>query len=422
MNKARVILTAPIALAAALVLAGCDEPAPPNYWETGLPIVYIDTEEAHPDFGQNEDAPYEEYHKTNVRIVDAITPDNNFESTGYKDNIRGRGHASWKWYSKKPYRIKFDKKQALFKKTFGEDAAKSWTLIANQRDRSLSMNDLGFTLGRIFNLEFTPHAVHVELVMNGEYLGSYSLCEHIGVGKGRVDIDEDDGFLVEIDAYYDEETGPKFRTTAYNLPVIIKSPEPDEDADNPDNPAYEHLKTALDNLTAAMYNSDAAAPNDSYNDLIDIDSVVNYLLVQEIMGNNGEMEGPKSAFMYQDKGGKIKMGPLWDFDAGFSYGGGDLDYFEFTDDRSLHPFFKRFFDDPAFRTAYKNRWNEMKDIVSIMPPALIDDFNERLWASKEANFDRWPAKDWTSFPNKMKIWWKARVTFLDSDLNKPETP
>jgi hypothetical protein len=64
------------------------------------------------------------------------------------------------------------------------------------------------------------------------------------VGEGRVDIDEDEGFFVELDSYYDEE--PKFRTDSYNLPVMIKSPE------DLDDPGYDFVKTAINALATAM--------------------------------------------------------------------------------------------------------------------------------------------------------------------------
>ncbi|MDR1971935.1 MAG: CotH kinase family protein, partial [Treponema sp.] len=125
---------------------------------------------------------------------------------------------------KKPYRLKFIEKQKLF----GLTKAKSWVLLANAGDKTLIRNSIAFEMGQRFDLPFTNHYIPVELVLNGEYRGSYLLTEQIQTGKGRVDIvddydeDEDmaDEYLVELDNYYDEE--PKFRTSTVPFPVMIK--------------------------------------------------------------------------------------------------------------------------------------------------------------------------------------------------------
>ena len=58
--------------------------------------------------------------------------------------IRLRGNSTMK-YDKKPYRIKFDKKQSLF----GLDSAKSWVLLADWKDRSMMNNSF-----ELFNFFF----------------------------------------------------------------------------------------------------------------------------------------------------------------------------------------------------------------------------------------------------------------------------
>jgi hypothetical protein len=83
---------------------------------SGLPVIKIDTQ------GGAVIDSKETYVKTNIKIVDPNNEAYSFEHTGYKDEIRGRGNTTWT-YPKKPYRLKFDKKTALF----GYEAAKSWS-------------------------------------------------------------------------------------------------------------------------------------------------------------------------------------------------------------------------------------------------------------------------------------------------------
>jgi hypothetical protein len=252
----------------------------------------------------------------------------------------------------------------------------------------------------------------VELILNGVYEGSYVLTEQVQVGKGRVDIDKDEGFLVELDSYYDEE--PKFTSTASRLPVMIKSPE-----DLGDPAGYDFVKDSVNELDRLLFADDF--PENGYRDLIDMDTFVKFLIINEVVGNS-ELSFPKSAYMYKDKGGKICLGPLWDFDSAFCYAGNSENiYFENSNYHiPMHPFFKRFFDDPVFVKKYKAIWNEnYNEICSI--ERFIDETAQKLDASQRANFTVWQwlnKADYADEISKMKAWWNARVTYLNAEINR----
>src|SRR5690606_36986079 len=97
----------------------------------------------------------------------------------------------------------------------------------------LMRTGLAFKLGEMVGADFTNHAIPVEVVMNGEYLGSYVLTEQVEVHENRVnipelkegDIDLDKitgGYLLEFDGRLDEDFW--FKTTK-GAPITIKSPE-----------------------------------------------------------------------------------------------------------------------------------------------------------------------------------------------------
>jgi spore coat protein CotH len=365
--------------------------------DTGLPVVKITTAESQTIKSR------ENYIDAMITITD---PDNQYTLEETQTQIRGRGNTTW-WYPKKPYRIKFYEKQSLF----GLTKAKSWVLLANHQDPTLMMNTIAFELGRRMDLPYTNHAVPVEVILNGAYEGSYVLTEQVQVGKGRVDIDEDDGFLVELDSYYDEE--PKFRTPVSQLPVMIKSPE-----DLTDPAGYDFVKEQINDLEAAVFSGEF--PGNGYRDLIDMDTFVKLLLINQIVGNT-EAGIPKSVYMYKDKGDKkISMGPLWDFDWGFGYSGEGNVYFEKSDYLvGWHPFFTRLFDDPVFAGRYKELWNAYyEDIAGI--GSFIDETAAMLEASQRENFTRWQWLNKPVYANeiaKMKIWWNARVSYLNAEIN-----
>jgi spore coat protein CotH len=295
---------------------------------------------------------------------------------------------------------------------FGLESAKSWVLLANYIDPTLIMNTVTFELGHRIGLPYTNHYTPVEVFLNGVYQGSYMLTEQMQVGKGRVNIDEDEGFFVELDSYYDEE--PKFRTNSYNLPIMIKSPE---DLDDP--LGYDFVEAAINQLEAAMV--DASFPDSGYRDLIDMDTFVDFLLINEIV-YNGELWHPKSTYMYKDKGdSKISMGPLWDFDWAFGYAGSGHTYFSSPLGRSgRQDFFQRFFDDPAFTNLYKQHWNEKYEKIEEML-SFIDQQAGKLKKSQAENYKIWWTNDNIDYNQeieKMKTWWTERMNYLDVEINR----
>ncbi|KAA6339314.1 hypothetical protein EZS27_012742 [termite gut metagenome] len=372
---------------------------------TGLPVIKIEVEG-----GINAIRDKENYIPSSVRLSDALHPEYNFE--GKEAGIRGRGNVTWT-YPKKPYRLKFDKKISMF----GLGEAKNWVLLANYRDPTLIMNTVAFELGHKLGFPYTNHAHHVELFVGEEYRGSYVLTEQVQVNEHRVNIDAKKDFFVELDSYFDEEI--KFRSKEINLPVNVKSPEVTNESE------IEFVKTAINNLVEAMYATNF--PNNNYQDLIDINSVIDFLIVNEVTGNR-DLYAPNSTYMYKVENQKIHMGPLWDFDYGFGKKDGSSDQIFFQADGIFfynklssgspgESYFTRFFRDPAFRQAYKKRWNEVKDSISDID-VFIQDIGIYLQKSSVEN-----KRVWTQNLNhagqiqQMRTWLKNRITYLNTQIN-----
>jgi spore coat protein CotH len=373
----------------------------PAKLDTGLPIITITTDNRQPITSK------EQYVKAGIEIVDPNDSGNNL--TGEVES-RGRGNTTWN-APKKPYRLRFPKKTSLF----GHEKARSWVLLANYQDTTLMTNAIAFELGRRFGLPFTNHFTHVEVILNGRYEGNYMVTEHIQTGPGRIDINEDGGFLVELDNHYDEE--PKFQTPLLNLPVMIKHPENTEDS------GYDFVKDAVNELEAALYSG--AFPDSAYRDLIDLNIFIDYIMINEIT-RNVDLQHPHSVFLYRDQGSKICLGPLWDFDYGFDYNHGK--YFTNTEgmycntafrEGSGQKFFSRFFEDPYFRTKYKERWNEKYADIADME-SFIDETAIRLEKSHKANGAVWRLKmvNYQKEIARLKEWWRKRIEYLNREINQ----
>ncbi|MHC6202313.1 CotH kinase family protein [Breznakiellaceae bacterium SP9] len=378
----------------------------PDQVNTGIPIISITTDGRVPVTSKEVFL----NGTIEIRVPLAANPASGEYDTYIEDTIeiRGRGNTTWT-HPQKPYRIRFPQATALF----GFEEARNWVLLANYQDTSLIMNGIAFELGLRLGIPFPHHYQHVDLILNGVYQGSYVLTEHNQIGKGRVDIDEDTGFFVELDRYYDEE--PKFQTELTKLPVMIKSP----------SKSYQFVKDAVNELEAALFAEDF--PQNKYRDLVDIAVLIDFLLINEVV-RNVDLQLPGSIYMYRDGTADAKIGfsPLWDFDYGF---GGAGHYYEdysgmfyntlFFGKMSGQQFFARFFEDPAFRTQYKQRWNEIYAVLVDMG-LFIDTLSATLEKSHETNFKVWwwNAVDYQEEIGKMHEWWNNRIAYLNKEINE----
>ena len=288
---------------------------------SNLPVLYVYTPNNTPI--TSKDVWVEESH---AYLKDT---DGTVTSLG-KTSIRGRGNSTW-FYKKKPYALKLDKKAQIL----GMSNDKRWDLLANFLDRTRLRNDIALEMGRrLTGLAWTPKGRYVELVLNGAHLGNYYLVEHIKISKERVNIKEmkatdvseetiSGGYLMELGVEYDAAETNKFLTNPFRdlypstwgithtgtgstlLPFMIK--DPDDDVIVPEQ--LQWITDYINTVQGHIVTGDGA----SWHSEIDMDSFIDWMFVQEIVGN-GEPLHPKSVYMYKDRGGKLCMGPLWDFD------------------------------------------------------------------------------------------------------------
>lgn len=185
-------------------------------WDDALAHIYFDTDGGAPIVSKDD------YLYGNLRI-DGQSKYDDLTILNSVSRIKGRGNSTWGW-PKKPYKIKLDSKESLL----GLLPEKDWVLLADYQDGPHLLNAVAFTIGRMLEMPFTNTIIPVELTINGEYLGVYGLTEQVEVKTNRVNVG-DDGLLLELEQYFDEEW--KFKSAAYNLPVMVKDPELDNQAE-----------------------------------------------------------------------------------------------------------------------------------------------------------------------------------------------
>ena len=303
---------------------------------SGLPVVVINQSEGDTQWSQVGFKVWaKETEFDNIITENGFAVYNADGTSGLKDKngavvegavasaVRLRGNTS-QAYPKKPFAVKLDSKSEVL----GMPAHKRWVLLANWKDKSLMCNHVAFGIAQKFvdtfagnanpGLAWQPHGQFVEVVYNGIHIGNYYLCEQIKIDGGRLDISDpyDDkdypsitdadldkfGYLIECDDNYDESENGQFLSKHF-IPVMLK------DAGDKDGVILNYIKNKVVTIEDNLYNGKYST---AYNDL-DKYSFADMLLVYE-MAMNSEMGHPKSAYMYVDGKGKLRGGPVWDFD------------------------------------------------------------------------------------------------------------
>lgn len=356
------------------------------------------------------------------------------------DYVRGRGNSTWS-ADKKPYKFKLEKKKNLL----GMGGNKHWVLLANYYDVSMLRNKLTYWLGAQLGMEFTPKCEFVNVVMNGEYLGSYYLCEQIRVGESRVNIDDlekdeetkkatdeatiSGGYLLSMSPYGDE-LGQTFTTTQSNT-FLIESPS----FEGYLNEAQKnYIAGYVQNTEDAIYGFDFKdASGKSYQEYMDTDAAINYYWMQEI-SMNGDAFLSTSTYLYKKRNGKLYWGPLWDFDF---VAWGATDFYSnnctgFSANNST--WFRRLFDDPVFYQKVVERWPAFREklLEASKDGGQIDIYAAKQYESQKHNYEIWKKYSneywegdreetqeitYDSEVERFKSWIKERVNWIDDNLN-----
>jgi hypothetical protein len=327
-----------------------------------------------------------------------------------KGKIRGRGQSTW-GQPKNPYKVQFSNDAAYAKVPdfLGMAKNRNWALLADYFDRSLIRNKLALSLGSssVFSdgLKWTPSAQHLEVWLNGEYVGVYLLTEDIRIDPSRLNIrkmsskaadsDVDGGYIVEVDARLDCYKGDDVDLQLVlprGAPVCIDTP--DEEDITAAQLAY--IKGLLREVEEDLYAANRI-------DRINASSFAAWYLLQELF-RNVDANFYSSDFMWKDSEQSanpqdrlLNMGPIWDFDR--SAGNDDeLDAWKTagcwvaTPDRRYAGrgnWFSQLFDNERFLELTIARWQARRPAMERYINASIETFARRLGRAQERNFTKW---------------------------------
>lgn len=346
-----------------------------------IPVISIDVNDGKPIESKDE------YQKVTVTIKES--EDIVYSATG---RAKGRGNATW-GYEKKPYKIKLDEKLGVL----GLAGNKEWVLLAEYCDKSLMRTAYMFELARTVGLPYTNHYRHVQLYLNGEYVGMYLLTEQIEKKSNRVDI-EDDGFLFENDNYFWAEA-LFFMTDIREYWYTFKYPDADDEEIVWGDKNFNFINGFLNDFEAALYGENFKDPDNGYRKYIDVDTFVKWFLVQELIAN---LE-PNIYYVLPSRDDKLQIGPVWDaeWSLGLAYRADEYSGWEgypAKPDReqaiwSRWKYYGRLFEDEYFVDAVRTEWQDLQ--------TKLPEFQEKMHkvatdisTEQAQNFQRWDILNW----------------------------
>jgi spore coat protein CotH len=320
----------------------------------------------------------------------------------------------------------------------GFPAENDWILYAPYTDKSMMRNEITFKLSRDIG-RYATRTRACEVVLNGDYQGIYTLMEKIKVDNNRVDIaslkpDEisgDDltgGYILRVDKL-DPNDYASWNSGGIDFQYF------DPQGEDLVSQQQLYIRNFIAAVNTSISGSGFANPETGYAKYIDVPSFIDNMLITELGVN---VDGYRySTYMYKDKdnnGGKLVLGPLWDFNLAY----GNVDYFSlgqsptagwlYTDFRMF--WFPRLMQDANFKNKMKTRWDSLRDdeLSNARITSLIDSMAASLSESQARNYERWPILNEDVWPNQyvggsyaaevawFKNWIITRANWMDANL------
>lgn len=329
-----------------------------------------------------------------------------------------------------------------------------WVLNGPYSDKTLIRNKLIYDLSRSIG-NYASRSVFVELNLNQEHQGVYVLLEKLKRDDNRIDIsklNEDEnsgedltgGYIIKIDhvgedpdEYFTSNYPPPSATEGQLVNFAYEEPGADEITTQQKN----YIKNYVAGFEDALNSENFTDPVSGYLSYIDVSSFIDFFLINELANNVDAYR--RSTYITKDKNGKLRMGPVWDFN--FSLGNadyceaGETNVWAYTfnercgdHDQQVPFWWGRLLEDPAFVAQLKERWDKIRkdEFSDSSLNAMIDSYTNLLESSGAVsrNFETWMVLGMDLTGNNfvgetyeeeisyLKDWISNRLTWLDGAI------
>ena len=401
-----------------------------------LPIVIIDTQGIAPPvntmfnletFLYEPIKGLEPYVDGTILVLDNNNRNHLTDTPASKSNIKIklRGNTSMN-YAKPQYLVKLiteagqDNELSLL--GMGED--NEWIINGSMTDKSMMRNYLAYKVAAKL-MPYTQDSKYCEVVIKDKdtytYQGVYLLGESIKQGPSRVNISKYkatkhfNSYMLRRDRY-DEETimidtyatEKKLSTGYLGLRYPSKYSITKEMLD--------YIEKDISKIEKILY-SDDYSEFSTYSKYINVDSFVDYFLINEFFGNYDA--GNNSTYMYKDLGGKLSMGPVWDYDGAVDNYTIDKMHIEVMAFQTA-PWFDRLVTDKSFVEKLEKRYSELRRSYLSEESILssIVEIEEYIGQAQKREWARWNELRKEQDRYKLETYQDAEGYLMDRDISE----
>lgn len=361
-------------------------------FKTSLPVVFIDTYNAQIT---KENKIWSQVAVKNRPVEGKVNSILEVPDVALDAMIKYRGASSYSQFDKKQYRIKFyqdinasnDKDYAFL--GMGENS--EWILNGPFLDKTLMRNKLVYDLGReIF--EWAPDTRYCELFVNGEYQGVYLAVEPVSNGVSRLRL-EKYGLLSGQTAYIVKRDRVGTEVEALDVfgklagytsnELYVEYPS----SNKLTNMQKEWIAKDISEFEKALYLNDFSNRDLGYEKYIDVDSFVDYFILNEVVMNHDA--GNLSTYAYKALGGKLKLA-IWDYNNcydNYQWFTSNFEGFETVNGA----WFSRLVQDRNFIDKVVQRYRQLRcnTLSEEHMLSLLDQYQEELGEAINRNYAVW---------------------------------
>lgn len=439
--------------------------------ESQIPYLVVDTRGA--------EIPYEPGVMASMKIYQnkKLVQEQNID-------IEFRGKTSFRLSDKKGFNIETvdESGEGMDVSFFGMPEEEDWRLIGHVVnlkekyiwDKPMIYNAFAYEISNRIG-KYASRGKFVELEVNGEYLGVYFFSEKLKRDSNRIDIKslnssstnltggyilkidksdagpehdgkplsyflnnwEDDArytstysFRSQFDIFGKTITFPAFQAPYHAqqyLETYFNYEYPKAEDITPGQKDF--ISDYVTDFEQALATDDFTTNVRTYTQYIDVQSFVDYFLINELCRNVDAYR--ISTYLQKDRDGKLKMGPVWDFNIGFDEGGRIpatdwvVNYNDYVkNDPWMVPFWwDRLLADPQFKKAVKDRWNVLRknELSPSNLNSVLDEMVTLLQKNEavQRNYEKWDqgiGVNYDQSVQNMKMFLTDRANWMDGQI------
>ena len=280
---------------------------------------------------------------------------------------------------------------------------KKWVLINSYRDKTLMRNPVAWAMSKRGERDWTPWCQPVDLIVNGDYHGTYTLADAVSIDKNRInitqmtemDLDEETitgGYMVEADNNYSRERYHFLSPHGNTMSVH----EPDEDIMQPEQ--FNYISNYWNNMEDIVFGGNYTDAETGLRSVVDVETFLRWFLISEFNGNTDMI---CQVFLYKEREDDLfYTGPIWDADLALendqtTYPANErMDWtYKVRQTGQYEQLVSRILSDPSVFADLQEMWARLRKKGNFEPDdvaADVDSIRREIRASANLNFIRWP--------------------------------